>query len=414
MSEPLHLFDGYGVELEYMLVDAGNLNVLPIADQILSAAAGSAVSDFEDGDIAWSNELALHVIELKTNGPTSSLIGLASRFQESVRRLNQLAGGFGARLMPTAMHPWMDPEAELRLWPHDCKAIYEAYDRIFDCRGHGWANLQSTHINLPFAGDDEFGRLHAAIRLILPLLPGLAASSPIADRRITDYLDYRMETYRHNSQRIPSITGRVIPETVFTQADYDREIYQVAYRDVAPWDPEGVLQHPFLNSRGAIARFDRGAIEIRVLDVQECPLADLAIAEVTARSIELLTRESLAPYSHQKAIEVGPLADLFLEAIRGGESAIIRDANLLAIFGIRGHTATIQEVWSSLLERIAAEFSDAEFSAPAHKCVEKILQHGTLARRILRRVDGDIERLPDVYRELCVCLQEGRLLAIGE
>ena len=33
-----------------------------------------------------------------------------------------------------------------------------------------------------------------------------------------------------------------------------------------------------MNSRGAIARFDRNAIEIRVIDVQECPKADLAIA----------------------------------------------------------------------------------------------------------------------------------------
>jgi hypothetical protein len=31
------------------------------------------------------------------------------------------------------------------------------------------------------------------------------------------------------------------------------------------------MDHHFANSRGAIARFDRGAIEIRVIDIQECP-----------------------------------------------------------------------------------------------------------------------------------------------
>ena len=63
--------------------------------------------------------------------------------------------------------------------------MYEAYDRIFDCRGHGWANLQAVHLNLPFSGDEEFGRLHAAIRLVLPIMPadrimasGLATSLP--------------------------------------------------------------------------------------------------------------------------------------------------------------------------------------------------------------------------------------------
>jgi hypothetical protein len=32
-----------------------------------------------------------------------------------------------------------------------------------------------------------------------------------------------------------------------------------------------VLRHEWVNARGAIARFDRSAIEIRVLDVAECP-----------------------------------------------------------------------------------------------------------------------------------------------
>ncbi|HAL85576.1 MAG TPA: hypothetical protein DCM31_01010, partial [Deferribacteraceae bacterium] len=36
------------------------------------------------------------------------------------------------------------------------------------------------------------------------------------------------------------------------------------YRDIAPYDPECILQEEWLNSRGAIARFDRKAIEIRL------------------------------------------------------------------------------------------------------------------------------------------------------
>src|SRR5665811_1134453 len=87
----------------------------------------------------------------------------------------------GAQLMPGAMHPWMDPHSETRLWLGDNAVIYGAYDRIFDCKSHGWANLQSMHVNLPFADDNEFARLHAASRLVLPILPALAASSPIAE-----------------------------------------------------------------------------------------------------------------------------------------------------------------------------------------------------------------------------------------
>ena len=140
-------------------------------------------NEVECGALRWSNELVLHVLELKTNGPASVLGGLADEFTRQVRQINQLLEGFGGMLMPGAMHPWMDPDLETRLWPHGDRSIYAAYDRIFGCRGHGWSNLQSTHLNLPFQGDEEFGRLHAAIRLLLPLLPALAASSPVIGGR---------------------------------------------------------------------------------------------------------------------------------------------------------------------------------------------------------------------------------------
>ena len=138
-------------------------------------------------------------------------------------------------------------------------------------------NLQSAHLNLPFANDEEFGRLHAAVRLVLPALPALAASSPLQDGRLTDFADTRLEIYRHNARRLPIVSGRVIPEPVFTRAEYERAARQ-PLRAIAPLDPDGILQEEWLNARGAIARFDRGAIEIRVLDVQEHPAADLAIA----------------------------------------------------------------------------------------------------------------------------------------
>src|SRR5690606_7705226 len=109
----------------------------------------------------------------------------------------------GAMLMPTAMHPWFDPATETRLWPHEYSPVYETYNRIFGCQGHGWSNLQSMHVNLPFANDEEFARLHAAIRLALPILPALAASSPLVEGRVTGLADSRLDFYRFNSRRLP-------------------------------------------------------------------------------------------------------------------------------------------------------------------------------------------------------------------
>ena len=176
-NRPLHLFEAYGVELEYMIVEAGSLAVLPVTDKVLYALAGKYVSQVDLPDLSWSNELVLHVIELKTAGPAAALEPLARVFQEHVGRVNRILQPLGGRLMPSAMHPWMDPARQMRLWPHEYSPVYQAYDRIFDCRGHGWANLQSVHLNLPFGDDQEFGRLHAAIRVLFPILPALTASS---------------------------------------------------------------------------------------------------------------------------------------------------------------------------------------------------------------------------------------------
>jgi gamma-glutamyl:cysteine ligase YbdK (ATP-grasp superfamily) len=401
----LRLFGGYGVELEYMIVDRDSLDVRPIADEILRVAAGEACSDFENGAIAWSNELALHVLEIKTNGPAARLAELPARFQENVSRINAIAGQWNAQLMPTAMHPWMDPHRELKIWPHEYNPVYEAYNRIFDCRGHGWANLQSTHINLPFADDREFERLHAAIRLLLPLIPAIAASSPVADGRLSGFVDYRMEVYRHNSAKIPSIAGRVIPEAVFSEADYNRLIFQKIWADIAPWDPEGTLQHPFLNSRGAIARFERGAIEIRVVDIQECVAADIAIVEWLVATLKLMTEEAFLPLKEQKQIGMEPLATLFLDAIRDGEQAEISDSDLLRAYGIAGNRAKVGQVWQEIFERLMTGSPHNLISPAAQPVIRTILDKGSLSRRITRALDGDLGRLHGVYGELCQCLQ---------
>ena len=215
MRRTLKLFEAVGVELEYMIVDKETLMVNPISDLILKEIAGEITSDVEYENLEWSNELVLHVIELKTGIPASNIADLDIEFRKSVKKINSILDKYNSMLLPTGAHPFMNPFTETKLWPHDSNEVYSLYNKIFDCRGHGWSNLQSTHINLPFGDDLEFGRLHAAIRLILPLIPALAASTPIFDGKLTGIVDSRLEVYRNNQIKIPSIAGNIIPEQVF-------------------------------------------------------------------------------------------------------------------------------------------------------------------------------------------------------
>ena len=348
----LGLFDAYGIEVEYMLVDGDSLDVAPAADQLLEAAAGTLTDEFENGAIAWNNELALHVIEFKCNGP-QSLTGLGKEFAANVALANTKLGREGLRLMPTAMHPWMDPN-DVELWPHGTRIIYDTFDRIFSCKGHGWANLQSMQINLPFNGDEEFARLHAAIRFLLPILPGLAASSPIIDAERNGILDNRLVVYRGNCAKIPSVTGEVVPEPMGSIGEYHERLLEPLYRDLAPHDPEGVLRNEWVNARGAIARFDRMAIEIRVLDVQETPVMDVAYAALIVEVLKLMCAEEWLDRKGMNGWHTSELGKLLTLTERQAEGTGIGDKRYLSAFGFPGSSTELKGLWEHLIETVSA------------------------------------------------------------
>jgi len=405
-----HLFERYGIELEYMIVDRDTFRVAPLTDKVLEEVNGSIVNEVAmDDNIAWSNELALHVIELKVAEPVETLDNLAATFHQNVQKINAILLKHNACLMGGPMHPFMDPLTEMRLWPHDYSPIYDAFDRIFSCKGHGWANLQSMHINLPFANDDEFGRLHAAIRLVLPIIPALSAGSPFADGKVTGFHDTRMETYRTNSKKIPSITGLVIPEAVFTQAEYEKNILNKIYQDLSYCDPQKVLQEEWVNARGAIARFERNTIEIRVIDVQETPFADCAIAALVIETIRMLVNEQVSSFSDQKKIGIKQLSEIFLKTIHYGEAAVVRDRAFLGALGLSPRSCNGSELWKILLGKILENSSTA--IKPHLALLQQITTKGSLASRLLSSVSNvsGQEPFPGICKKMCGCLRDGTL-----
>jgi gamma-glutamyl:cysteine ligase YbdK (ATP-grasp superfamily) len=406
MKSPYHLFDGFGVELEYMIVDKNTLQVKAIADELLKHELGSIGSDYENGIVTWSNELVLHVIEIKSTKPEADLPSLEKAFAENVIRINKILEKWNAMLLPTAAHPFMNPFTDTKLWPHDNNEVYALYDKLFDSKGHGWSNLQSTHLNLPFHGDEEFAKLHAAIRLILPLLPALCASSPVLDSNISGMLDTRLKFYKTNQAKIPVLTGSIIPEEVYSFEDYKKAIYQPIEKAIGPYDPDQILDPVWVNSRGAIARFDRGSIEIRVMDIQECPAADLAIVTLVVETLKLLISENFTRLSEQKIIETEALANLFDRAAIRGLSSPVEDLSILAAFGLKT-PSTIKEIWKAILLKIPDSTNQSDY----RKIIKSILENGSLSERILHALENDssLKNMETVYRRLSVCLQENKL-----
>lgn len=393
-------FSKFGVEIEAMLVSGEALDVLPVADLLLRDGDGAIVNSVTRGAITWSNELVAHVLEFKTSVPATAaeLPGLGEVFHASMLEANARLRALGPGcLLGTGMHPWFDPLRDgVQLWMHDDREIYETFHRIFDCRGHGWSNLQSFHLNLPFGDDEDFRRLHSAIRLVLPLIPALAASSPFVEGAATGRLDSRLHVYRHNCDRVPAITGLLIPGVIHSEDEYRERVFERIAAGLAPHDSERVLEPEWTNARGAIARFDRGAIEIRVGDAQECPRRDLAVIQAIVHMLRGWFEEETCPLAVQEAAGTELLRSLFDDAVLRGRGAIVADDMLLAAYGKRGPTR-LQDVLAGLIPRDPG-------SAPWVGDVRDIVENGCLAERLLAA--SRAEPLAAIYEQLAGCMQD--------
>lgn len=389
-KKPLSLFEGFGIELEYMIVDRDNLMPKFICDKVLEKIAGHKTMHIEDGLIAWSNELALHVIELKCNGPQNDLDAVSKKMHSAIKDMNLTLEAYNAQLLPTAMHPLFNPnDGTLELWSGEDIEIYDTYNRIFGCSGHGWGNLQSIHINLPFANDEEFYLLHSAIRMILPLLPAFAASSPLVEGKWGPLLDSRLHFYLENQRRIPSILGDAIPEAVRNKSEYENLILKPMYRDIQHLDPDGILSHEWLNSRAAIARFERNAIEIRILDIQECVKSDFILINAIIAAIKHLVKK--AQPDRQIQVTQNSLQNILYGVLQHQGNYFIDDQLYLDCIGASNNN--VKNVFTCLLDQ-----SDLPFH----------FNENNLAQRIKTKLGEHIDRetILKEYKVLAKCLDE--------
>lgn len=388
-------FEVTGLELEYPVVSRADLSVQVRVEELFRKLHGRPTSDLEVDGAGFSNELAAHVFELKTVEPQRSLVAAEEILQRGVETANRALGEeWDARLLPTGMHPFMRP-GETELWPRAGREIYRAYDRVFGISGHGWLNVQSCHVNLPFGSEAETMRLHTAVLCLLPYLPALAASSPIYEGRLGSAVDNRLVFYRGNQARVPEAAGRVVPEHVTSFRQYRREVLEPIYTRLRQIPEAERLRHEWVNSRGAILRFWRRALEIRVLDVQECVRMDVAIAVfvrgVLRHLVERLEQGGLPVPPHDVLVE-----DL-TRAIDQGSAAEVAAPHL----GPEGRAA--RDVLLGLFD--AAETATPRGEREYLPLVARRLKEGNLSEQIRRQV----ENVPEGERQQAIRTLYGHL-----
>jgi gamma-glutamyl:cysteine ligase YbdK (ATP-grasp superfamily) len=270
--------EAFGPEHEFSLVDEA-LKPLPIVDQVIKKIRGRIVNNVNLGDFTFGKELQSHVAEIKANAPFRSPCVFEETMYNAVLKISDtLERHFHANLLGLGMHPFLALN-EAQIWSHRDRSIYDAMGQLFNLRQHGWLNIQSFQLNLPYSSDSDAVTLHNVIVNILPYLPAISAASPIYEGKIGECVDNRLHFYRINQSEVPSLTGDVIPESISSLREYREIIIDKYSSDLSKLNAAPrIVGKEWMNSRGAIIRFDRKAIEIRVMDEQECIKSDVALS----------------------------------------------------------------------------------------------------------------------------------------
>ncbi len=289
-----------GPEHEYSIVNH-NLQALPISDKIIKQYCGKIINFIEMPQFTFGKEMQLHVMEIKANTPFQSPLHFEETMQNAVTVLNGILSSHNACLLGTGMHPLLNLE-DTAIWPHYHRKIYQEYGKIFNLKQHGWLNIQSFHLNLPYQKEADAVKMHNLLVNMCAYLPAVAASSPIFEGKEGPDIDNRLQFYKVNQREVPTVTGGVIPEYVSTLSQYKHDVIERYSQDLAAAGASKTLLHrEWVNSRGVIFRFDRSALEVRVMDEQECIKSDVALAcfvraalrGLLDSNMELLPREML-------------------------------------------------------------------------------------------------------------------------
>lgn len=393
-------FDLIGLEYTWMLVDRSTLRAAPRAEEVLREVVGKGSRNLE-----WSAGPAAHLLRLAPAPSAAWNNAVELQVAQEVRTVGLALAERQLALLPSGAHPTFDPRKETITWQDETTSLAA---RTIGCDTHGWANALCAMVELPFGTDEEFSRLHAALRMVLPIVPALSAASPLQEGRWNSALDGALVAQMEHAGRIPQLVGPFVPESVVGQEEYYREVLGPIAQALAEHDRSGTVDHQLWNRRAVIARFDRATLQLRIADMQECPAADTAIAEMVVTVTKAMLAGRWVSNYLQRAWHETDLAAILKDTMQHGGSAVISNKDYLLMFGLLRESATASELWRHLYQQFRQELSE-----PTRLRIAHILDRGCLAQRIYARI-GDVpspDRIASLCRELICCLEDDRQLA---
>jgi gamma-glutamyl:cysteine ligase YbdK (ATP-grasp superfamily) len=370
------------------------LKVMPIADKIIKDYCGKIINFVKMPSFTFGKEMQLHVMEVKANSPFKSPVQFEETMQNAISTLNHLVQKHGVKLLGTGMHPLLQFK-DTGIWPHYHKKIYREFGKIFNLNQHGWLNIQSFHLNLPYQKEADGIQIHNYLANLAAYLPAIAASSPIYEGKIGPDIDNRLQFYEINQKEIPAITGEVIPNYATSINQYKQDVIEQYSQDLRKVGASKTLWNKeWVNSRGVIFRFDRSALEVRVMDEQECIKSDVALSCFVRAVLRGLIALKAGFLPHELLVKD------FNNIVRDGLNAQVSTP----------HGKTAKQVCKYYLD-IASEYAE-EDEKKYLWIIKKRIENGNLSEiiqnRVLKRAEKTDfhEAIVNVYSTLIKCLSD--------
>ena len=382
-----------GPEHEFSIVN-NEMKTLPIVEHVINDYYGKITNSLYSKKFAFRKEFPLHIIELKANRPFKSPELLEESMQNAIMSLLEfIEKKFNAYLLGTGMHPLLRLE-ETGTRRYD--KIAQEFEKVFLLKRHGWLNVQSFQINLPYSTESEAVSLHNALAHLCTYLPAISASSPICESQLTSYIDSRLYYYKKKSLEIPSIAGEIIPEYISSFDQFQREVSGRYSRDLSK---AGVSIEDFadyVNQRAAVFKVARKAIEVRVMDEQECIKSDVALGCFVRSTIRGLTSTKSETLPH---------------------TLLVNDFNSIIAKGLEAKTLhpegnTARQVCQYFFN-IASKYAN-ENEREYLWIIEKRIKEGNLSELIRKRVLKKTQKTTfdeaviSVYSKLVECLADNQ------
>lgn len=391
----LPAFTAASLAIDVAILDLRTGLPAPGADHVLVDACGGPLPAVQMGHLEWRRRMMRHELSVGLLKPTEDLHNVGGLMAASLRLLDEALAPHGLRLLAAGTHPWASSPVSIR---DDDRAAAILRDLV-DLSAPGWTDNRAARLIFPFFDDEDFRPLQAAVRLLAPLVPAIAAASPWSATDDPPTRSTRIAAARRRATEIPAWTGAWLPEATIGVHALRDAVSEPIRRSLTSLDPDGRLDVDAVNGRAAVVRFSDRTLTLSAADVQECAAHDAAIAALVSATAQRLA-EGAPDFVNQSAdVSDRLLAALLDRVLADGLDASLGEATA---FGSAAG-GTVRDFWRTAL-------AEAELARDQAAAIDFLLREGALADRLRRVVGVRPERSARqrLTFELADCARENR------